>query len=194
VRLDRFSPFHARPEAFGLRNVRAARGYFYAFPLGRREMSRLAYFFDFDYADGRDPNEYLMPLVQAVQGWWETRSGGREAPRLDAAFQEHGVVVTDTRAAGPRTHQLTGAKARILALCDTATTLPSLLRQDGLSSEGPAVIAALQSLVSDRLVLEDGGRFLALPVMRNRPSELGKNGTHVALANAPATKPLLPLG
>ncbi len=58
VRLDRFSPFHGEPERFGFTNLRPAQAYFYVFPLGRRDLSKLAYFFDFDYPDRRDPQAY----------------------------------------------------------------------------------------------------------------------------------------
>ena len=53
VRLDRFSPFFTRPAEFGFERVRPAAAYYYVFPLERHELARLAYFFDFDYSDGR---------------------------------------------------------------------------------------------------------------------------------------------
>ena len=55
IRLDRFSPFFQRPEEFGFTRVRPAFAYFYVFPLGRRELFRLGYFFDYNYRDGRAP-------------------------------------------------------------------------------------------------------------------------------------------
>ena len=61
IRLDRFSPFHATPDAFGLSSVRPTRAYYYVFPFGRAQLRRLAYYFDFDYADGRDPHAYTRP-------------------------------------------------------------------------------------------------------------------------------------
>ncbi|MGI9517160.1 MAG: RiPP maturation radical SAM C-methyltransferase, partial [Pirellulaceae bacterium] len=69
VRLDRFSPFHLQADKYGFKRVRPARAYFYVFPLGRRELEKLAYYFDFDYADERDPNEYLSPVIREVQLW-----------------------------------------------------------------------------------------------------------------------------
>src|SRR5215470_7576960 len=50
IRLDRFSPLFNQAEASGLRRVRPTLAYYFVFPLGRRELARLAYFFDFDYA------------------------------------------------------------------------------------------------------------------------------------------------
>ena len=66
MRLDRFSPFHARAGDYGFRNLRPARAYFFVFPLGRQELGRLAYFFDFDYEDDRKPFDYIEPLQHAV--------------------------------------------------------------------------------------------------------------------------------
>ena len=58
---------------------------------------RLAYFFDFDYDDGRRPEEYLEPVQRAVQDWWEARMSADARPRLDAEHDGDAIVVTDTR-------------------------------------------------------------------------------------------------
>jgi hypothetical protein len=57
IRLDRFSPFFTRAEHFGLRRVRPTPAYYYVYPFGRRELARLAYFFDFDYPEGQAPRD-----------------------------------------------------------------------------------------------------------------------------------------
>jgi ribosomal peptide maturation radical SAM protein 1 len=194
LRLDRFSPFHARPQAFGMRNLRAARAYFYTFPLERREMNRLACFFDFDYADGRQPDEYLSPVQAAVQRWWDTRSSGREAPRLDALFTADGVVVTDTRGGTAKTRRLDDLEERILLLCDTARSLPGLLREGGLGDRAVEVSRALESFLSHGLVVQHADRFLTLAVLRNRPPALVKHERLTAPAQAAVPQPLRLLG
>jgi ribosomal peptide maturation radical SAM protein 1 len=169
LRLDRFSPFHSRAEKFGFQRVRASRPYFFVFPLGRREMSRLAYFFDFDYDDNRKPQEYLEPVQKAVQQWWDSRARAPERHRLDAEFAGDEIIVIDTRPiAVAREHRLSKLRARLFSLCDTATNLPGLMRQPDLAGREDEIRASLESLVSDKLMAHDQGQFLTLAVFRNR--------------------------
>jgi hypothetical protein len=173
VRLDRFSPFHFRAKSFGFERVRPSRAYFFVFPLGRREMSRFAYFFDFDYADDRKPQEYLRPVQKVVQRWWDCRVRSTERPRLDAEFDGDEIVVTDSRPVARAAHyRLKGLQARIFSLCDVAATLAVLLRQPDLVGREDEVRAALESLVADGLMAREEGHYLTLGVFRNRTTPL----------------------
>ena len=58
IRLDRFSPLFNKATSVAAAS-RPTLAYYYVFPLGRRELARLAYFFDFDYEDGRRPESYI---------------------------------------------------------------------------------------------------------------------------------------
>jgi ribosomal peptide maturation radical SAM protein 1 len=180
VRLDRFSPFHFRADSFGFEKVRASRAYFFVFPLGRREMARLAYFFDFDYGDDRRPQEYLQPVQRVVQQWWNGRLRSSERPRLDAEFDEDEILVTDSRpvARAPR-YRLAGLQARLFTLCDVAATVPALLHQPDLARREDEVRASLESLVADGLMAHDHGHYLTLAVFRNRST---RSSTHISNA------------
>jgi ribosomal peptide maturation radical SAM protein 1 len=170
LRLDRFSPFHARAEEYGFRRMRPSHAYFYVFPLGRREMNRLAYFFDFDYDDDRRPEEYLEPVQREVQAWWEARLA-EDRPRLDARFVDDTILVRDTRpAALAEHHELDGVSAKVYELCDVAKTYEGLLRRPELAGCDEEVRSALDSLVESRLATLDDGRYLSLAVFRNRPA------------------------
>jgi hypothetical protein len=194
VRLDRFS-LSTRVPAVRFRNLRPARAYFFVFPLGRNDMSRLAYFFDFDYEDDRKPHKYLEPVQHAMQPWWRRRSGPERA-KLEAEFDGEDVIVTDTREiARQKQFRLSGVRARVFALADVAATAPALARQPGLAGCGEEVQDALDSLVAHRLMTRDGERYLTLAVFRNRPAHLTARRIHahdnIALSAAP--KSLLPL-
>jgi ribosomal peptide maturation radical SAM protein 1 len=169
LRLDRFSPFHGRADGFGFRKVRPSRAYFYVFPLGRRELARLAYFFDFDYADGRRPNDYLEPVQRAVERWWKSRSAPTPV-RLDADVGDPDAIdVIDTRDIAVRSsHRLTGLRARLFRCCDVATTPRAILRQSDFAGREADVESALASLVADRLVARRGEMHVTLAVFRNR--------------------------
>lgn len=168
LRLDRFSPFHSRAEELGIRRMRPARAYFYVYPLGRRELQRLAYFFDFDHADGRDPDSYIRPVQAEVLRWQAARMAAAGPPALDAEFDAGGVTIRDSRAVATRPlHRLEGLAARLYALCDSTATLA------GLASSADAapsrIEAALDQLDRDRLITRQGDRVLALAVFRIRP-------------------------
>ncbi|HEV7474349.1 MAG TPA: RiPP maturation radical SAM C-methyltransferase [Pyrinomonadaceae bacterium] len=169
IRLDRFSPFHTRSEHFGFRRLRPSRGYFYVFPLGRREMMRLAYFFDFDYGDGRDPDGYMKPIRDVVRHWWAARTAAAPA-KLDAWFDLDSVRISDSRdSAALYERELNGLAAWLLLYCDAATTVDTLARRSDLEASPTEIESTLKQLSHDRLMLEDEGQFLSLPVFRSRP-------------------------
>jgi ribosomal peptide maturation radical SAM protein 1 len=192
IRLDRFSPFHFRSDTFGFRNLRPARAYYFVFPLGRRELMRLAYFFDFDYGDGRQVQAYLEPVQRRVQEWWDGRMAGESRPRLDAYFEEDRILVTDTRPPGRSAqYHLTGLRARLFVLCDSASTAPALARQ--LRMDEAEVQDALESLVDDGLLARDDGQFLTLAVFRNRPAALSspRSNAYLQTTETTSAEPLL---
>jgi ribosomal peptide maturation radical SAM protein 1 len=195
VRLDRFSPFFSRPQDFGFTRVRPAPAYFYVFPLGRRELSRLAYFFDFDYGDGRNPDTYLIGLQREVGRWWNLQAAvPARRPKLDAEFTADGLVVTDTReVASAARHHLTGIAAEVYARCDSAQTIASLLRQLPPRSEELVLKATLRALRNANLVFEEGEQFVSLAVFRNRPEKDRTEQSHVCttISKTPSSEQLL---
>jgi hypothetical protein len=188
IRLDRFSPFYTDSEKFGFSRLRPAAAYYYAFPLGRKELARLAYYFDFDYADERDPMNYVRELQAEVQSWWESRSKvGIAPPQLDARWSEDGVQIEDTRkVATARYHHLTGPAARIYELCDSALSLAGLVRALGDDADETAIREILARLSESRLILEMKGQYLSLAVFRCRPPISAATRVHAKLLSAQA--------
>ena len=69
IRMDRFSPFFNDPAAFGMLNVRPVPAYAQVYGGEPASLRRLAYYFDFDYADGRDVASYTREFVAAARRW-----------------------------------------------------------------------------------------------------------------------------
>jgi ribosomal peptide maturation radical SAM protein 1 len=91
IHLDRFSPNFNFPNAFGIRNVRAAHQYRSIYPLEDRTLHDLAYYFDFDYEDGRNPEGYTSQLRDAILGWmraWNTSAATTILPSLHRPFTQ----------------------------------------------------------------------------------------------------------
>lgn len=167
ARMDRFSPMFNAPELFGLARRRPVPAYNYVYPAKGPELEKLAYFFDFDYVDGRQPGEYVKDLIREVEGWATLRRQHRT--RLDLFQAGSVILINDTRpCAVKRTHVLSGVAAKIYLLCDTSQTAASVaIKLSGLVGDHE-VCALLVEFVAAKLMIEMEGRYLSLAVMRNR--------------------------
>jgi ribosomal peptide maturation radical SAM protein 1 len=174
IRLDRFSPLYNQAERSGIIRVRPTHAYYFVFPLGRRELARLAYFFEFDYADGRNPEAYTVGLQNAVTRWRNAHcASGGARPKLDARILEGGAIVhvADTRPSALQAdHVLSGLEARLLVECDTAHSLATLRRRFPAAGVGDEIEEPLRRLIARRLMIEIDDLYLSLPVIRDRAS------------------------
>jgi ribosomal peptide maturation radical SAM protein 1 len=179
IRLDRFSPLFNKADASGLRRVRPTLAYYYVFPLGRRELARLAYFFDFDYDDGRKVDSYITRVQNEIAKWRNARfiEEGARRPKLDAFLQDGGGMhILDSRdcATAPE-HWLAGIDAQLVMACDAAQSRKALERQFAASHNREAIADALDRLMAARLFANIDDQYLNLPVLRNRPASVSTN-------------------
>lgn len=112
IRLDRFAPYWRAPGRHGIKNVRRYWSYDFALgPLAPDRRERLAYYFEFDYADDRSPHRYAGDVVRAAQQWSRAY---RDHATLEVFEFQGRWHVLDTRdpdrrrrcAAGPDRHPL----------------------------------------------------------------------------------------
>jgi hypothetical protein len=166
IHVDRFSPLFTNA-GLGVSEPRPAAAYSYLYPLTREQLGNLAYFFEFDYADDREPARYAGALGEEVARWPEWTDEKR--PRLDLFQAGSIVLITDTRTcARRRSFVLTGLDAKIYLGCDTAQTPRSIARQLGDSFSEGEIRASLESFRDAQLMAEMDGRYLSLAVWRNR--------------------------
>jgi len=172
INLLRFSPYGLDPGHSGLINVRPRPGYSFVYPFGRKKLEGIAYYFDFDYADGRRPVEYTRPLRRQVDEWiklWQTPD--ETHPRLDLRTAGDDVVITDTRpCASRRTHRLRGLAAKIYRQCDAVQSLPTLLRVFDGHAPGADVREILEKLVANQLMVEAEDKYLSLALDPKAPA------------------------
>jgi ribosomal peptide maturation radical SAM protein 1 len=163
VRLDRFSPYHEDPEAFGMTAVRPLAPYTWLYPFGDEARRRIAYYFDFDYADGRRPLDYASPVLDRIRAW-------RGDPARDGLWQvtgpDGGLTLVDRRRRdAPGSLTLTGWQADAYRACDRVRGLGGLVRDDALGApDGAALQGFLDRCVDQGLALRSGDRYLALAV------------------------------
>jgi ribosomal peptide maturation radical SAM protein 1 len=190
-RLDRFSPMFTQPEEFGLTGIRPHGAYYHVFPLGRQDLRRLAYYFEFEYADGREPRSYASRVEREIARWTSLRRQPPERrPVLDLHRMDDVVIVKDTRpcAIEPE-HRLDGLAAELYLLCDGARGLPSLLRELAGRADEAQTRDALAGLLAARLLAEMDGQYLSLAVVRDRSPRPGAPVTHVDLPVLQAADP-----
>jgi ribosomal peptide maturation radical SAM protein 1 len=164
IRLDRFSPFFDDPAAFGMTNVRPAPAYADVYGGSRESLARLAYYFEFDYADGRDVATYTADAVAAVRRW----RAAHEGSDLCILSTDAGQLVIDRRPGAPRPFLvLTGVERTVHEACDEIADVRAVLAAAAAAHpETPAddVLAACSRLAEAGLLLEQGGRYLSLAV------------------------------
>jgi ribosomal peptide maturation radical SAM protein 1 len=99
LRIDRFSPYHTRPEAYGVKNVRPAPAYALAFP-PHADLEKLAYHFAADYESGADRRLDLIDGINAgVRSWQRRWQDPEERPmlHLERMSGSHYFGLLDTR-------------------------------------------------------------------------------------------------
>lgn len=187
IRLDRFSPLFEQAQARGLKRVRPNHAYYYVFPFEKKSLMRLAYFFEYDYEDGRNPQEYTVELGAAVQRWWAEQARDQPAV-LDAHVMGDCVIVIDTRAAAVQTqHHLDGVDAAVLETCDSVRSWMGVQRH--LPDVQPeAITESIGRLRDLRLMEEQNGYYVSLPVFRERASCL--SSSRVAAHETPSSTAL----
>jgi ribosomal peptide maturation radical SAM protein 1 len=164
LELHRFSPYFTAPESLGAINTGPLPAYSHIYPFPRDVLSGLAYFFTFDYLDGRKPEEYAAPLVQKVRDW-QRAEGAVQILYADAdgvlELLRIGWQKQPTAAV-----RLRGPERRVYQLCDRACGLRSICEYLGQSD--PAAIARvkawLDGMVDQGLILEEDGRYLSMAV------------------------------
>ena len=170
LRLDRFSPLftsnrmslpllNSAPR--DLINIRPMPAYSMTFGLPASALDDIAYYFDFDYADGRSPKAYTEKLRKAVSEWQSSAVG-------DLTYEDNGNLtrVADTRNGGWKIHLLSGIERDLYLRCRRATSLKRA------TEELPALISTTDvadlfaKWIDDRIMIALDGRYLSLAVDR----------------------------
>jgi ribosomal peptide maturation radical SAM protein 1 len=162
IRLDRFSPNFVFAGDLGISNVRPDRSYGYIYDLRQEELSELAYYFEHDYADGRDPLEYTGAAYAAVRRWQ------KEPDQKGLLFADHGdaLAIWDFRTNAKRTLTiLTGYERLVYLYCDQNRPLRQIRAFLAESQHSGAPIEEfLNRLIAWRLMIQLDGRYLSLAV------------------------------
>jgi ribosomal peptide maturation radical SAM protein 1 len=167
LQLDRFSPYFANPAGFGIVPRGPRRDFRFVYPrdhVDDADLEEIAYSFEFDHQDGRDPDVYTATLQRAVREWQSTGRGaiGTLRYRRGPGF----LTVVDRRPTlEPAEYHLGEAEALIYLACEDGATTSEALQAlciTGTTQSADDVDGFLEQLVEARLACRVDGRYLAL--------------------------------
>lgn len=163
IQLQRFSPYFDHPKAFGMRNVKPHPSYRHIYPFPEQDLQALAYYFTFEFTDGRDHAARTRPLKRAVTAWQDAHT------HTQLCFRTHQgsrVVVRRVCLTGEEERVLHGWLALAYELCDAARSVPTLCKEiesiNGDRLRIDHLRGALNELVDEGLMISDGSRYLSL--------------------------------
>jgi ribosomal peptide maturation radical SAM protein 1 len=160
IRLDRFSPNFVSPERFGLGNLRPDRSYRYIYDLPDDALTNLAYYFEHDYVDGRDPTSYTAGLHAALSRW--TANAGTSG----LVYVDDGVslIIQDFRLDAPHyTTTLTGRERAIYLFCDQSHSRQAITAQaERLGGTEAEIDRFLRRMLERHLMVTADGRYISL--------------------------------
>lgn len=173
LRVHRFSPYHEAPAAFSLRLTGPAPYYQHIYELDEAALADIAYEFSYEYADGRDPEQYIGPAKEAAEVWGAAYDAGSSLTyRRGPGF----LRITDRRTTvASRIYSFAETEAQIYLACEDGATpaavwerLPEADRALLAVGDVEAFLVEMEAL---RLVYREGGVFLSLALPANPLSE-----------------------
>ena len=131
--LQRFTPYFQRARAEGIDRVRALSEYRAVFPFEPEVLDRIAYHFEFDFADGRasDETARIEALLGSVVEAWQSAYG---RARLDLHVHRGGALIVDLRETPATIYVLAGGAAVLYEHIDRPHTASAILRAPGVQA------------------------------------------------------------
>jgi len=161
VRFDRFSPYFGKAEQFGLRERHPHAAYAYVYPFDEATVSRMAYYFEYEFDGKQDIDEYAKPAVDLITKWQK----GDGSAILDAHVSAGELLIVDTRFREKREYHLFGLERDLYLYCDESRSFSCVA--ENFPEADPGVLQrALDLFLANRLMLQEGNSYLALAVLQ----------------------------
>jgi ribosomal peptide maturation radical SAM protein 1 len=166
IRLDRFSPYFNHPRKYGLTGIKPFLVYELIYPLPRKELFNLAYFFEYAYIDQPPPQSYFEKALRKVETW-KSSAGGTLTKRYGVDPE---LLITDTRP--NRRHfqvALSGIQREIYDYCDTGKSFQGLMdfaesRYDVAPDFQSWLQQFLGQMVDWRFMVRENDHYLSLAI------------------------------
>jgi ribosomal peptide maturation radical SAM protein 1 len=167
IRLDRFSPYFNAPDEYGFRNIHPIASYRFLYPFDDTSLTKIAYYFDYQYEQGINPTEYTAELINYVH-WWKANPDHGALHMME--HPDGTLVLVDTRIdAVYREYVLTGIEKSIFAFCDVFHNLRAIVKHlctsiPGYAIEDNTVRGILDWMIACKWMVTDGKNYLSLAI------------------------------
>ncbi len=164
--VDRFSPYFTTPRELGLRLAGPLPFYKYLYQVPDSTLEDLAYFFEAEHLDGRNPEHYIQDTRAAV-GRWRAAQGAYRS--LQCRVGPDFMVIEDGRPGSRKArYALDRAEAEIYLACDAGATPGAILRnlpeEIAADLELSDVQSFLEELSRSKLVYREGDQYVSLAI------------------------------
>jgi ribosomal peptide maturation radical SAM protein 1 len=162
--VERFSPYHFDAAALGIKLIGPEPQQRYLYDADDLDLTELGYYFEYAYIDGRDPEDYIGPVREALKAWRDQR--GRASLRyfVCPAYVE---IADDRDSANTVVYTLESWQGLTYLECDAGAAPPALfetLRRHSPDVTESALLSFLQDCAARGLMYEEDGKFLSLAV------------------------------
>jgi ribosomal peptide maturation radical SAM protein 1 len=186
IRLDRFSPYFRNSEQSGMTNVREGWAYEWAYPsIDTQVLSRLAYFFEFEYKDGRDPRIYAQQCVDAVADWNIAYYSGAKLEKQETPTGQAEVLDWRDPASTMEVFVLSREEEAILEAFDSVTTFDAGKRrclEHVNMRESDSFSDTFEKMLARKWIIQDHNRFLSVVTNGSRRTRIAARRTELQLA------------
>ena len=165
LRLDRFSPHYTQSEAFGFTGIRPLNSYAHVYPFPEEVLSRLCYFFEYEYKDGRDPAAYTRKLVSL---WFKWKNQKVPGTLIYKENEDDTAEILDTRF-NRRVEQVPLDKYQfgIYKICDKPRSIKQLMLElrkkfPEREFEEAKIVAFLEFMWFNYLMVREGDTYLSV--------------------------------
>lgn len=177
IRLDRFSPYFQDPASFGLINARPLAVYRYLYPFPEEEVRHIAYFYQYDFADGLRPESYIGPTLSQLEVWRAASANAVDLRSYSTSADR--IVIEDTRPnrVVPRL-VLSGWQKELHDYCDQVRSTGAIerwVKENALQVELSEVWDFLNYLVGLKVMASDKDQYLSLAV----PARAARKTAHI---------------
>lgn len=172
--VERFSPYHDTPSAFGITNVKPSPFYSHIYPLDEGTIYNLTYDFVHSNEDGSNPLDGFELIKGVIDMWREAyiRSGNSLTYKQGPGF----MIINDRRSNLEASDYTLGEMESIIyRACDAGASLAaiqkSLIKQAFTTITVNEIKEFMDSLLASRLVYEEDGRYLSLALPEGEDTE-----------------------
>jgi ribosomal peptide maturation radical SAM protein 1 len=169
--LERFSPYYTRQDLYPVSDIQPQKSYYYVYPSELVDLTKIAYFFDYQMGDTIGKKAY-EPLHDEVVKWRSRWDGKSVIPSLTYKRAFELIFVADNRWDGhPIVYTYSGPMLALYLFCETRKPLTrclTFLREKyGHMATEDVLEEAISHFIDRRLMIREDDVVLSLALPEN---------------------------